>query len=95
MGWRWFQQGDMKNRVYSYIFWQSEFIVHFSNLFFNFEGSNLFEIQFVTRPLCFDILSEEVYLIPFPKLKCLLVLLVVVHGCSVSNKLDVQAQLLV
>ena len=79
----------MKNRVYSHIFWQSEFIVHFSNLFFNFEGSNLFEIQFVTRPLYFDVLFEEVYLIPLSKLRHLLMLLVVVYGCSVSNKLNV------
>jgi len=83
----------MKNRVYLHIFWQSEFIVHFSNLFFNFKGSNLFEIQFVARPLCFDVLSEEIYLIPLLKLRRLLVLLIVVHGRPVSNELDIQAQL--
>jgi len=83
----------MKNRVYSHILWQSEFIVHFPSLFFNFERSNLFEIQFVTRPLCLDVFSKEVYLVPLPKLRRLLVPLVIVHGRSISNELDVQAQL--
>jgi len=91
MGRRWFQQKDIKNRVYLYVFWQSKFIVHFPNLFFNFERSNLFEIQFVTRPLCFDILSEEVYFIPLLKFWCLLVPLIVIHGCLIGDKLNIQA----
>jgi len=95
MGWRWFQQKDIKNRVYLYIFWQFEFVVHFPSLFFNFKRSNFFEIQFIIRPLCFDILFEEVYFIPLLKLRCLLVLLIVVYGHLISNELDIQAQLLV
>jgi len=81
--------------VYSHILWQSEFIVHFSNLFFNFEGFNFFKIQFVIRPLCFNILFEEIDFISLLKLRCLLVPLIVIYGCSVSNKLNIQAQLLV
>jgi len=95
MGQCWFQQRDIKNRVYLHILWQSEFIVHFSNLFFNFKGSNFFEIQFVARFLCFDVLSEKVDLISLLKLRCLLVLLIVVHGCLIGNKLNIQTQLLV
>ena len=95
MGWCWFQQKDIKNRIYLYIFWQSEFIVHFLYLFFNFKGSNLFEIQFIARSLCLDVFSEEVDLISFLKLKHFLVPLIIVYGCLISNKLNIQAQLLV
>lgn len=71
----------MKYWVYPHGVWQFEAEIDLPDLFFDFEGTDFFEVQFFAWSvvlLSFEIFAEEVNFIPPLELRCLLVPSVIV-----------------